>query len=315
MIRVREFHWDEDFGRVCTFLADLQVFAQSIRNWIPSRFENRKVGPCGPEYRDEEDGLVKIWEEIDEANESLDPKIVAVTVLEDSPYSYLNIHPDYDYLAPEIILEMEKERVAIPSTDDSDPRIVFLVEADDKRQTEVLQNLGYEDLGTYEHNRIRPLNSPIPDYGLPNGYSVRQVVLPEEYDKYRQVLSSVFSHCGRYMTEAAVKKYSEASFWHEDLDLVAVAPDGSFAAFTTVRVDPASRIAEFEPVGTHPDHRKLGLARAVILEGLRRLLRYNPTLVCIPGAAANEGATRLYDSLGFSRVDVHAWRKCLSETQ
>lgn len=315
MIRVREFHWDEDFRKVCTFLAELQVLTQSIRNWIPSRFENRKFGPCGPEYQDEEDRLVKIWEEIDESNESLDPKIVAVAVLNGSPDSCLNIHPDYEYLTPEVILEMEKERGGIPSTDDSDARIVFVVEADDRRRTEVLQNLGYEDLGICEHNRIRPLNSPIPDYGLPDGYSVRQVVLPEEYEKYRQVLGSVFSHCGRYMTKAAVKKYSEASFWHEDLDLVAVAPDGSFAAFTTVRVDPASRIAEFEPVGTHPDHRKLGLAKAVILEGLTRLLRYNPTLVCIPGAAANEGATHLYDSLGFSKVDVHAWRKFLLEAQ
>jgi GNAT superfamily N-acetyltransferase len=312
MIRVRDFHWDEDFEKVCTFLAELQVLTQSIRNWIPSRFENRKFGPCGPEYRDEEDGLVKIWEEIYETNESFESRIVAVTVLNDSPDSYPNIHPNYEYLASKVILEMEKERAAIPPNDDSGSRIVFMVEAEDRRRTELLQSLGYEDLGPYEHNRIRPLNSGIPDYSLPEGYSIRQAVLPKEFEKYREVLGSVFSHCGRYMTEASVKKYSEASFWHEDLDLVAVAPDGSFAAFTTVRVDPTSGIAEFEPVGTHPDHRKLGLAKGVILEGLRRLLNHNPTLVCIPGAAANEGATRLYDSLGFSRVDVHAWRKYLS---
>ena len=180
MIRVREFHWDEDFGRVCTFLAELQVLTQSIRNWIPSRFENRKFGPCGPEYQEEEDGLVKIWEEIDGPDESLDPRIVAITVLNDSPDSYLNIHPDFEFLAPEIILEMEKKRAAIPSADGSDPRIVFMVEADDRRRTEVLQNLGYGDLGTYEHNRIRPLNSPIPEYSLPDGYAIRQVALPEE---------------------------------------------------------------------------------------------------------------------------------------
>jgi ribosomal protein S18 acetylase RimI-like enzyme len=70
-------------------------------------------------------------------------------------------------------------------------------------------------------------------------------------------------------------------------------------------------IVEFEPVGTHPDHRKLGLAKSIILEGLKRLKSYNPSIVCIPGAAVNEGAVRLYDSLGFAKEDVVIWRKYL----
>jgi GNAT superfamily N-acetyltransferase len=310
-LRVRDFHWTEDFDTVMDFLRDICVQTKSVRNWIPSRFENRRYGPCGPEYKDEEDGLVKIWEEIDEQNGIRPPTIVAISVFTDRPDSFISIHPDYTHYVLEIVLDIEKRKAGMPPCDDKGVRIAFWVEEDDYERISLLEELGYEDLGAYEHNRIRPLDMAIPDYQLPDGYSIRHVCLPEDYVRYRDVVGSVFSHCGEYMTRRAAVKYSEASFWHEGLDLVAVAPDGSFAAFTTVRLDMVSGIAEFEPVGTHPDHRKHGLARAVILESLKRLQEYNPTMICIPGAATNEGATRLYDSLGFTRVDVHAWRKFL----
>ena len=56
-----------------------------------------------------------------------------------------------------------------------------------------------------------------------------------------------------------------------DLDLVAVAPDGSFGAYVGIAYDDANRRGILEPVCTHPDHRRHGLARALILEGLTRL--------------------------------------------
>ena len=39
-------------------------------------------------------------------------------------------------------------------------------------------------------------------------------------------------------------------------------------------------------------------------------MEYNPSAICIPGAAATEGANRLYDSLGFTeKTEVHIWSK------
>jgi ribosomal protein S18 acetylase RimI-like enzyme len=95
------------------------------------------------------------------------------------------------------------------------------------------------------------------------------------------------------MTENLAQLYTEASFYNDELDLVVEAPDGSFRAFVTVRIDPISRMAELEPVGTHPDHRGLGLGKAVCAEGIRRVQKYNPSCIVILGAASTEGATRL----------------------
>ena len=91
-LRIRDFHWYDDTASVMEFLAEVCQTTYSLRSWIPSRFENRKFGPCGPEYRDEEDSFVKIWEDV---NESGNAKIVAISILTDSPDSFFSIHPDY----------------------------------------------------------------------------------------------------------------------------------------------------------------------------------------------------------------------------
>ena len=82
-IRMRDFQWHEDFGRVMEFLSEIIVSTQTLRTWIPNRFENRKYGPCGPDYLDEEDTLVKIWEDTENLDSSNKPRIVAVAVFSD----------------------------------------------------------------------------------------------------------------------------------------------------------------------------------------------------------------------------------------
>jgi len=109
----------------------------------------------------------------------------------------------------------------------------------------------------------------------------------------------VFGH-GESFNSELYGWIASCSFYRQDLDLVAVASDGTFASFCTFRMDPVSRITSLEPMGTHPDYRGLGLARLLIFEGLRRAMRYNPALFYIGGAADTPAANRLYDSVGFA---------------
>jgi ribosomal protein S18 acetylase RimI-like enzyme len=46
---------------------------------------------------------------------------------------------------------------------------------------------------------------------------------------------------------------------------------GSVAAHVGLTYEAVNRHAIVEPVATHPDHRRLGLARALLAEGLPRL--------------------------------------------
>ena len=72
------------------------------------------------------------------------------------------------------------------------------------------------------------------------------------------------------ITRSAYRRLREAPGYRPDLDLVAVAPDGEFAAYCICWSDPISRSGEFEPVGTRAPYRGQGYGLAVVTEGLRR---------------------------------------------
>jgi len=306
-ITKNSFHRNEDYSRVRDFLIETYNITKRYQNWIPSMFENTWRGPCGTEYKDEEDEQIKIWE--DDEKQSSDSDIVAVTICKPNGECRIFIHPDYRQLERDLVPWLE-EQIQEIQKDQEKKLLFFCVNEWDAHRQELLRELGYEDNGFIEHERIRPVDLPIPEVVLPEGYTIRHVDVEKDFEKYHSVLSSVFKHCMN-MTPHLAKVYSEAEFYNEELDIVVVAPDGRFAAFTTVRIDPVSRFAEFEPVGVHPDHRRKGLAMAICSEGLRRLERYNPKSITIIGAASTEAATKLYDALGFSCSNIHYWEKRL----
>jgi ribosomal protein S18 acetylase RimI-like enzyme len=304
--RMRDYHYDQDFETGRKFLGDLFKLTGEHFTCVPSTLENERYGQCGTGYTPEDDEWIKIWEYVTDEG----PITVALTILKSYGLFYLNVHPDHQEVVREIIPALEEQRRKMSKGDKEVLKIGTTASKSFKMRRTFLKELGYVEGDVCEHDRIRPINIAPPDFQPPEGYSIRQVRLPEEYEKYKSVLSSVFPHCST-MTEEMARLYTEASFYNDELDLIVEAPDGSFAAFVTVRIDPVSRMAELEPVGTHPDHRGLGLGKAVCAEGIRRLQKYNPTCLVILGAASTKGATKLYDSLGFTKEDVYIWKKTL----
>ncbi|KAB8163316.1 GNAT family N-acetyltransferase [Streptomyces sp. 3MP-14] len=94
--------------------------------------------------------------------------------------------------------------------------------------------------------------------------------------------------------------------YRADLHVLVEAPDGTMAASTIMWLDEANATAEFEPVGTHPEYRRRGLARAMLLHGMR-LARdagaRHMTVACL-GAPGHPAARELYYGVGFRKF---AW--------
>ncbi|MGV9294220.1 GNAT family N-acetyltransferase [Amycolatopsis sp. NPDC003676] len=89
-----------------------------------------------------------------------------------------------------------------------------------------------------------------------------------------------------------------------DLHFLVEAPDGTMAASTIMWLDEANKTAEFEPVGTHPDYRRLGLGRAMLLHGMDRVRAAgatHATVACL-GAPGHPSARGLYYSVGFKEI-------------
>lgn len=83
-----------------------------------------------------------------------------------------------------------------------------------------------------------------------------------------------------------------------DLVPIVVTSGGTFGAYCMSWWDPRSSAVEIEPLGTHPDFRRKGLATAVVREVLRRSWALRAKYVLVWGTSENPEAKALYLSAG-----------------
>lgn len=181
--------------------------------------------------------------------------------------------------------------------------------------TRILARRGYRRPagdGSRETQHRRRLDAPIPDAPTLPGYAIRPMLDGPELLE-RCYASGLAFHDDD--VEVARANRDDPTWYHHiqaaplyrrDLDIVAVAADGSVAAFCTAWFDDVSRTAYLEPVATVAAHRRRGLARAVILEALHRLKAMG-CLVAFVGGYSEE-ANALYASVMGPDHDVsEAW--------
>ena len=102
---------------------------------------------------------------------------------------------------------------------------------------------------------------------------------------------------------------TQSPSYRSDIDLVAEAPDGSLAANAGMIYDEDNRFGLFEPVCTHPDHLRKGLASTLMFEGLHRVRDLGATDLYV-GTGDQVAANALYETIGFTEVyKGYYWRK------
>lgn len=144
----------------------------------------------------------------------------------------------------------------------------------------------------------RALSVPIPDPVLPVGVVIRPPEGEQELDRRAQLHATVW-HPSK-VTPAGYRITRRAPGYDATLDLVAVLPDGTLGAYCICWPEAATGTCEFEPVGTHPDHRRQGLASAVMYAAMRRARALGLSTALVYCRAEN---LAFYQSLGFNPVD------------
>jgi ribosomal protein S18 acetylase RimI-like enzyme len=139
----------------------------------------------------------------------------------------------------------------------------------------------------------------LPDAMLPDGFRERPVSGPDDAAARAAVHAEAFAPSR--VTEDSYRTVMAAWPYRPNLDRVVVAPDGRFAAYATAWLDDVRRVGVFEPVGTDPAYRRLGLAHAACSAALRALADAGASSASVlaRGDAAYPAPARLYRSLGF----------------
>lgn len=307
-IQHRAYRGEEDFQRVRELLIESLSITKRIHNWWLDRWE---ICRFGGNVLEELAGTrsweadVHVWEEVGQGA----PKLVGVVNPEDGGDFFLQVHPHYRRIEDEMLAWVDQHhRAKRPQDAERWVLNTFAYEYDVQRAA-LLRRWGYEDRGPCEYARTRSLDAPIPELRLPNGYSVRSMQNATDEDWARRAAVANASFNSSRHTAETVQVLQRAPSYHLDLDLATVAPDGTFASFCIVWFGAENRRGWYEPVGTHPEHRRLGLASAVINEGLRRIKALGAMTAGV-GSGYGSPANRLYEATGFVDYEVgHHWQK------
>ena len=156
----------------------------------------------------------------------------------------------------------------------SDPERIAQVEA-----------LGFRRAAVEGVRFRRALDQDIAPAALPPSVRIRDCVGIDP-EARAAAHRDAWSHLGHIGIENARSTFTGKTYgrllaspvYDPTLDILAETADGLLVAGCICWADDASGVGTFEPVGTHVDFRGQGLARAVNIEGLRRLKASGPAV-------------------------------------
>lgn len=170
---------------------------------------------------------------------------------------------------------------------------------DDQETRQLAERHGFlfneHDCNAFFQHMLNDL-APVP--ALPDGFSLRSLAGLQEIAAYAEVHRVAFESDS--MTTAWRARTLSAPQYRSELDLVIVAPSGELAGFCVGWFDADRRMAHVEPIGVHPQFRRCGLARSLLLEMLHRFKALGALRAQIEPRIDNTPIHRVCESVGFA---------------
>ena len=286
MIRDRAIVVPDDIELVREFLSDLWPASPLGSVWEIRRWEGSVFYATTPGLAEKRAARSRLWTDDDGT-------LVAAAMSEGGPEIHPHVRPGSG-VSPETIVAWAEAAGAAAG----DERTVLHVWDGDEEMQRVAVERGYRETAGWEATRSMdavPLAPPI----VPAGYTIRPTRDdPADDAAIADLLNAAFGRTVHHAGEhAGFTRW--ASCFLRETDLVAEAEDGSLAAYAAVCWDWPNGLAIFEPVCTHPNHQRHGLARALMLEGMRRAHTLGAETIMV-GTGDMDPANALYASLPFT---------------
>jgi ribosomal protein S18 acetylase RimI-like enzyme len=285
----RPFAGDRDFARIYELTAAAPGDVLHLAD-LPWRL-------ASPAARTPE--RTRLWERTDGA-------LSAWAVLQ-FPWHCLDydLHPDRSTVELEAaVLAWAIERLAVAAADRGE-RLPFYVSARaaDGPRIAAIEQAGFARDDWSYVRLVRDLDRPIPAAEPPAGFVVRPLAGDAEVEAYVAAHRAAF---GSTNMTAAWRRTTLRDPRHlPELDLAAIAPDGTLAGFCVCWMTPplgslaGRRLAQIEPLGVHPEYQRLGLGRALLLEALRRARANGAHSLEVNAESDNAASRQTYEAVGF----------------
>lgn len=262
LLQTKSYNREKDYQRVGEFLNETYQHGKKFVNWLQPRWEYMHFHPFVWEI---DLGKIGIFEE--------DGVIVGVVNMESNERTaFFQVRPGYEFIKPLMFEYAEKHYQGISQSTGRLIRTLYIHEDDETLSTLARSN-GYEHWRDFdETNSLYPLDNPVPQVTLPEGFKLQSLAEENDLHKMNEVLWAGFNHEGPAPEEEIKGRrfMQEAPNFNTDLTIVACSSDGQFVSYCGMWVVPEKKFSYVEPVATHPDFRRMGLGKAAVLESLRR---------------------------------------------
>ena len=298
----RALRGEADALRLRQMLIDTHALVGCEFNWEIRRWEGSFWCVSDAERGDPSWGAnAHIWE-------NAEGEIVGAAIPDGPGDLALQIHPDYRALEDEI-LDWGEEHIAETTDTGRRRMLAWAFDWDAERQQRLARRGHVPCSDRFFQHRRRRVSDPLPVVLLAEGYTIRSVQ-DNDADVERWVACSNKTFGQSYAPEMHRNFQHDSPSHNYDLHLIAETPDGLFAAFSGLTVEETNRYAVFEPVGTHPNHRRKGLAQALMYEGIRRLQALGTTDVVYVASWGTADAGKFYAAIGMEHYATFtAWEK------
>lgn len=228
-------------------------------------------------------------------------------------FVWMVVDPDADADAIEpLMVHKALDRVREISRQRKLPwHLAAAVKVNDTARAARLERLGFAP-ERYMFRMSRPLDLPIDEPRFPDGFTCRPLLGVSEAGKWAEMFNLSFVDHWNFHPCTVDQREHDIRVdpnYTADGDLVCVAPDGTLCGFCDCVIF-ASQNAQsgrsegwIHLLGTRRGYRRQGLGRAMLLRGLQ-WLKSKGMVTALLGVDAESptGATRLYESAGFSVV-------------
>ncbi|NPD87728.1 MAG: GNAT family N-acetyltransferase [Asgard group archaeon] len=301
--KFKDYKHEEDFTRIRDFLIHSYKKIGKPSNWTLERwnyaffFIRDMFGITLQEW----EKSIGIWE--DEGG-----TIVSIVNAEglNRGEAFFQLKPeDYDVLLLKEMFTFAEENLIL---EDDDKYILKLrIRDKDVSIEEIAKERGYfKNEKASETTSIISLDRDFSYPDLPEGYSIRSMADKNDVEKRTIVFAKAF---GNYGTKDEVQPSSyhelqKAIDYRKDLDIYIESPEGEFVSFCLIWYDEKNKIGILEPVGTDPDYRRKGFAKATNYEAIKRVKEEGAEKVYV-----GDGQ-QFYMSIGFKKQSVsNIWIK------
>ncbi len=316
-LTARAYRNETDLQAIANLLNECEQTDQEDHYYSVS---NLAIGFAEPGFDPEQN--VWLWERAGRLVAYADLSIPLPDAIETSIDCFLwfRVHPDYRWqgLESEILGWAEQRlRAAVRAMVATEARIATLpIQLTAGCRDRQVEKIAFYESHSFAYERCfltmtSSLSEPIAAPVLPTGYKIIQTRGAEDAVAWIEMYNQTFIDHWRFhpaLLEDHLYWLSTPVYCPE-LDLVALAPDGTFAAFCLGYID-----REFNQqrhrcegwigsLGTRRGFRRQGLARAMLLAGLHRLQVMGMATAKLAVDTQNPNAAQtLYESVGFRQL-------------